>query len=73
MTLETPTAHELRTLPQAFHATRTGSIGGVSDEKKDRAASLREHNERMDSDPQYRKQWQENERAYREANEYFNQ
>lgn len=72
MTLETPSANELRTLPQSFHATRTGRIGGVSDEKKDRAANLREHYERM-NDPKYRKQWQENERAYREANEYFNQ
>lgn len=73
MQLETPAAHELRTLLQSFHATRTGSIGGVSDEKKDRSRLLREHYERMKFDDDYRFKWQENERAYREANEYFNQ
>lgn len=73
MILETPSANELRTLPQSFHATRTGRIGGVSDEKKDRARILHEHNERMKVDEDYSFKWQENERAYREANEYFNQ
>lgn len=68
MTLETPSQHELRTMPETFHGKHRRAAQWVygTDQRKAKAEHRRMHDERMDNDPEYRKMCIEKEAALRE-------
>lgn len=68
MTFETPSQHELRTMPQAFGgcAKGGGTLWKEAEERAQRFRDKEEHWHKMETDEKYRKWYLDNLKTYQE-------